>query len=128
MAPASAIPRASGYKIASKVVVTKTEPAAHKASMQNDDDYVYIRVPREKVVPVDSGLTEMVQHRYPRALGHRKQRQFFTPFRCSCRHPRRSSRMVIPAPFHTRVFRSYRWVEVVIRAWIRWRPHRTWRP
>ena len=61
-APASATPTAgaSGYKTASKAVVTGTEPAAPAASTQKDDDYVYIRVPREKVAPVDSGCTETV--------------------------------------------------------------------
>ena len=62
MAPASATPRASGYQTPSKAVVTKTEPAAPEESTQNDDPYVYIRVPRENMVPVDNGLTETVQH------------------------------------------------------------------
>ena len=62
IARASATPRASGYKTASNAVVTATEPAAPAASTQNDDDCVYIRVPRETIVPVDTGLTEMVQH------------------------------------------------------------------
>ena len=63
-----------------------------------------------------------------RALGHRMQCQFFTSLRCSCRHPRRSSHVVIPAPLHTRVSRSNSRVKVVIPAWIRWRPNRTRRP
>ena len=37
--------------------------------MQKDDDYVYIRGPREKVVPVDTRLTEMVQHRTSESTG-----------------------------------------------------------
>ena len=41
MAPASATPRASAYKTASKAVGTKTEPAAPEPSRQNDHDYVY---------------------------------------------------------------------------------------
>ena len=59
MAPASVTPMAgaSGYKTASKAVVTGTEPAAPAASTQKDDDYVYIRVSREKVAPVDTGRT-----------------------------------------------------------------------
>ena len=61
MAPASATPRASGYQPA-QAVVTKTEPAAPEGSAQNDDDYVQIRMPREKMAPVDNGLTETVQH------------------------------------------------------------------
>ena len=60
IAPASASPRASGYQTTSKVVDTKTEPAAPEASAHNDEDYVYNRVPREKMAPVDDGLT--VQH------------------------------------------------------------------
>ena len=62
MAPASATRRASAHKTASKAVVTETESAASEASTQNDDDYVYIRVPRERMAPVDYGLTETVQH------------------------------------------------------------------
>ena len=68
MAPASANPRASGYQTASKAVVTKTEPAAPEASTQNDEDYVYIRVPR-KMAPVDNGLTETVQHQVSHSDG-----------------------------------------------------------
>ena len=49
IAPASATPRASGYQTASKAMVTNTESASHEASTQNDEDYVYIRV------PVDNG-------------------------------------------------------------------------
>ena len=62
MAPASATPTAgaSGYKTASKAVVTRIKPAAPAASTEKDDDYVYIRVPREKVAPVDTGRTETV--------------------------------------------------------------------
>ena len=50
-APASVTPKAgaSGCKTALNVMVTETEPAAPAASTQNDDDYVYIRVPRERV-------------------------------------------------------------------------------
>ena len=51
MPPASATPRASGYQTASKAVVTNTQPAAPEASSQHDDDYVYIRVPRENMAP-----------------------------------------------------------------------------
>ena len=50
-----------------------------------------------------------------RALGHRIHRQFLTPFWCICRHPRRSRHVMIPAPFHTIMSRSYSRVEVVIR-------------
>ena len=64
MGPASATPTAgaSGYKTTSKAVVTGTEPAAPTASTQKDDDYVSIRMLREKVAPVDVELTETVQH------------------------------------------------------------------
>ena len=41
-------------------MVTGTELAAPAASTQMDDDYVHIRVPREKVAPVDTGRTETV--------------------------------------------------------------------
>ena len=69
MAPASATPRASGYQTASKPVVTKAEPTAPEASTQNDEDYVYIRVPREKKAPVDNGLTETAQHQFSQSAG-----------------------------------------------------------
>ena len=52
----------SRKKIAPKAVVSKTEPAAPEASTQNDDDYVYIRVPIDKMAPVDNGFTETVHH------------------------------------------------------------------
>ena len=67
MAPTTATPRASGYKTASKAVVTETDPAAPEVSTHNDDDYVSIRVPQEKMVPVDNVLTEMVQHQISRS-------------------------------------------------------------
>ena len=60
MAPASTTHLASGYQTASKAAVPKTEPAAPGTSTQNDEVYVYIRVPREKMAPVDNGLTETV--------------------------------------------------------------------
>ena len=62
MAPASYTPGASAYKTASKSVVTETEPDLPTPSTQNDDDYVYINVPQERMVPVNYGLTETVQH------------------------------------------------------------------
>ena len=62
--PASATPTAgaNGYKTASKAVVPETDPAAPAASTQNDNRYAYIRVPREKVAPVDTGITDTVRH------------------------------------------------------------------
>ena len=47
----------------------ETEPAAPDVSTQNDDDYVYIRVPGEKMSPMDSGLTETVQHQVSQSAG-----------------------------------------------------------
>ena len=69
MAPATATPRASAYKTAPKAVVTKTEPAAPEPSKRNDGDYVYIRVPREKMAPVDYWLTDTVQHQVSQSAG-----------------------------------------------------------
>ena len=71
MGPASATltAGASGYKTASKAVVTAIEPAAPAASTEKVDDYVYIRVPREKVAPVDNGRTETVQHHVSQSAG-----------------------------------------------------------
>ena len=68
MAPATPPPRASAYKTASKAVVTETEPAAPEPSRRNDE-YVYIRVPRERMAPVDYGLTKTAQHQVSRSAG-----------------------------------------------------------
>ena len=38
-------------------------------SMQNDDGYVYIRVPQKRMAPVDCGLTETVQHQVSQSAG-----------------------------------------------------------
>ena len=43
--------------------------AAPEASTQNDDHYEYIRVPREKMAPVNNGLTETVQHQVSDSAG-----------------------------------------------------------
>ena len=70
MAPASATPQASGYKTASKAVVTETELVAPEPSTtQNDDDFVYIRMPRERMATVDNGLNETVQHQVSQSAG-----------------------------------------------------------
>ena len=69
MVPASSAPRTSGYKAISKAVVTEPKPAAPEASTQTYDDYVYIRVPREKMAPVDTGLAETVKHQDPHSAG-----------------------------------------------------------
>ena len=62
---------------------------------QMDDDYVYIRVTREKVVPVGTGFIETVQHHVSQSAGPEIPHQSFNQFRCSCRHPRRSSGLEI---------------------------------
>ena len=56
MALASATPRASGLRSGGYEYRTAPE-----ASTQNDDAYVYTRLPRENTAPVDNGLTERVQ-------------------------------------------------------------------
>ena len=53
----------------SKALVTGTESAARAASTDKDDDYVYIRVPWEKVVPVNPVRTETVQHHVSQSAG-----------------------------------------------------------
>ena len=106
MAPASATPRASAYKTASKGVVTETEPAAPEPSTQNDDIYVYIRVPRERMAPVDNGLTETVQHQVAQSAGPQNAAPVLYSVPAQLPDLRRSSRVVIPAPFHTRVSQS----------------------
>ena len=70
MALESATPRASGTT--SKTVATKTEPVAPEASKHIHDDYVYSRAPREKLAPVDSGITETVQHQLSPSAGPQK--------------------------------------------------------
>ena len=79
-------------------MVAETELATTKEFMQNGD-YVYVRVRREKPEPVDNGLTDTMQTRFPKALGHKMQHQFFTPFQCICRQPHYSSDVYIPVPF-----------------------------
>ena len=69
MALAPATARASVYKTVPKAAVTETEPAAPETSRQNDDDYVHIRVPQERIAPVDHGLTETVQHQVSQSAG-----------------------------------------------------------
>ena len=70
-APASATATAGarGYNTASKAVVTGTGLVAPAASTQKDDDYVFIRVPWEKVARVDTGRTETVQHHGSQSAG-----------------------------------------------------------
>ena len=68
-----------------------------------------------------TGLPRRCSTRFPKAQGHRRQHQFFTPFRCNRRHRRhsQSSGFEIPAPFLPHVSRSCSLADVVIRAWIR---------
>ena len=54
---------ASWDKTGSKAVVTGTELVAPAASKQKDGEYVYIRVPRDKVARVGTGRTRTVKHR-----------------------------------------------------------------
>ena len=97
MAPGSATPtaRPRGYKTATKAVVTGIEPAAPAASTEKVDVYVYIRVPREKVAPMDSGRTETVQHHVSQSVGPQNAAPVL-----------QSVPVKIPAPFRTRVSRS----------------------
>ena len=113
MVPASAPPRASGYQTASKAVVTKIEPAAPAASTQNDEDHVYIRVPREKMAPVDNGLTETVQDQVSHSAGPQNAAPVLHTSR---RQPRHSSGVEIPASFIPRVPRSSSLADVVRRS------------
>ena len=69
MAPATDTRRSSAYKTASQAVVTEIEPASPEPSRRNDDDYVHIRVPRERMAPVDYGLAETVQHQVSQSAG-----------------------------------------------------------
>ena len=119
----SATPRASAFKTASKSVVTETELAAPEASTQNDDDYVYIRVPRENMVAVDNGLTETVQHQVSQSAGPQNAAPVLHSVPVQLPAPRVAA--VASAPFLTRVSRSSSLADVAIRGCIRWRPNRT---
>ena len=55
------------YKIALNALNTEIEPVGQ--SRQNDDDYVCIRLPRERMAPVDYGLIETVQHQVAHNAG-----------------------------------------------------------
>ena len=50
-------------------MITRTKPAAPEGSTQNDEGYMYIRVLREKMVPVNNGLTQTVQHQVSQVAG-----------------------------------------------------------
>ena len=128
-APASATPTAgaSGYKTASKAVVTGTEPAAPAASTEKDDDYVNIRVPREKLAPVDTGRTEMVQHRVSQSAGPQNAAPVLQSVPAQLPAPASQQWFATPAPFRTRVSRFCSLAGLAIRAWIRWTPNRSWR-
>ena len=112
---------------ASNAAITDTKPVATQVSTQNDDAYLSIRLTREMIVSVDNAVTETVQHQVSQVGGPKMQRQFFTTFWCSFRHPRGNDRVVISAPVHPRVSWSCSRVEVIMRVWIRWRLSLTWR-
>ena len=61
MVPGLATPRARGFNTNEQAAVADINLAAHQASTENDND-VYIHVPREGVGPVNTGLTETVHH------------------------------------------------------------------
>ena len=84
-------------------MVTGAEPAAPAASTQKDDDYVDIRVPREKVAPVNTGRT--VQHHVSQSAGPQNAAPVLQSIPVQLRL-RRSSVFEIPVPFLTRVSRS----------------------
>ena len=83
-------------------MVTEIEPAAPEASVQNYDDFAYICVPRENMVTVDNGLTETVHHQVSQSAGPQNAVPVLHSAPEQLRHPRRSSRVVIPAPLHIR--------------------------
>ena len=118
MGPASAPPTAgaSGTRPPQKPVVRGIGPAAPAASTEKDDDYVYIRVPRETVAPVDTGRTETVQRHVSQSAGPQNAAQVFQSAPVQLPHPRRSSVLEIPAPFRTRVSRSCNLAGLVTRA------------
>lgn len=62
-APAVAVGREHRrYKTVSKYVATQTEPAAPAAGLRHGGNYVYIPVPRQRVAPIDAGVTTTAQH------------------------------------------------------------------
>ena len=50
-------------------MITENESAAPESSRQNNDDYVYMSVPWERMAPVGYGLTETVQHQVSQSAG-----------------------------------------------------------
>ena len=120
MAHASATSRACGYQAASKAVVTKPELAAPKESTQNDDNYVYIRVGRENMAPVDNGLTETVQDQVFQNAGPQYAAPVLFTVLVQPPEPRHSSGVEIPAHDIPRVSRSCSLADVVTRSWTRY--------
>ena len=57
----SANNRARGYKTASRGVATEAEPAP-ETTTQKHSLYVYMRVLRWKMAPLDNSLTDTMQH------------------------------------------------------------------
>ena len=126
VAPASATPTAgaSGYKTASKAVVAGTEPAAPAASTQKDDDYVYIRVPRGKVAPVDTGCTETVQHHVSQSTGPQNAAPLLESVPVQLPAPASQPCLEDSGTIRTRVSWSCSLVGQAIRASIRWTSNR----
>ena len=50
-------------------MLSKTRPAAPETSTQYDDDYVYIRVPREMMAPVNDGFSETLEYLASQSAG-----------------------------------------------------------
>ena len=66
---------------------------------------------------------------FHRALGHRMQRQLFTPFRFNCQHRSLSQQWRgDPGTISYERVSVLQLNWVIIRTWIRWRPNRIWRP
>ena len=126
MAPASATPTAgaSVYKTASKAMDTGSEPAVPAASMQKDDDYVYIRVPWEKVAPVDTGRPETVQNHVSKSAGPQNAAPVLQSVPVQLPAPASQPCLEDSGTIRTHVSWSCSLVGQAIRASIRWTSNR----
>ena len=51
------------------MVVTETDPAASETSTLNDENFVHILVPRERMAPLDNRLIITVEHQVSQSAG-----------------------------------------------------------
>ena len=97
--------------------------------LQKHPGYVYVRAcpGREWRIRI-TGLATWCSTRLLNSPRHRVQRQFFIPFRCSHRHPRRRSSVEVQTPFLSRVSRSCSLSELMTQGFFLLRTNRIQRP